>query len=100
VKVQKRQPSQTPREKLCATCGRPFLLEPDQKFFDCPRCYKKAHPVHKPSRQGTTQVLIQITCLECGTIEYLDFAPPDPSASLCRACYTKLKREPRPPARH
>lgn len=67
-------------------------LGPDEKFYLCPDCYqkvfvKKAHP--KDAR-----VLIQIACVECGAREYLDFQPPDPTAALCRVCFSKRRREP------
>lgn len=103
VLVQKRVASQAPslREKLCATCGKPFQLEPEQKFFICPDCYRKAQPPAKKSpRRGEAQVLIQIRCMECGTVEYLDFVPPDPAAVYCRACFAKHRREPRPNGTH
>ncbi len=93
VRVEKRA-AQDPalREKICATCGRPFRLTPEQKFYDCPDCYRKCHPLHKPRRKGPAGLLIQIRCVECGTEEYLDFAPPDPKEALCRACFAKQRR--------
>ena len=95
VRVQKRDPSAPPepREKLCATCGKPFQLAPDQKFFVCPDCYRKSLPPHKSKRRGEAQVLVQIACAECGAKEFLSLAPPDPGAVLCRACFAKQKRE-------
>ena len=96
VMVQKRLTAQEPtlREKLCASCGRPFQLTPDQKFYLCPNCYKKSQPpVKKPSRKGEAQVLIQIHCAECGAEEYLDFVPADPKATYCRACFAKRRRD-------
>jgi len=95
VRVQKRDPSATSelREKLCATCGKPFKLTPDQKFFACPDCYKKSLPPHKSKKRGEAQVLVQIECSECGTKEFLSFAPTDPKAVLCRTCFSKQKRE-------
>jgi len=96
VMVQKRVANAEPtqREKLCATCGKPFLLTPDQKFYLCPNCYRKAQPPPKRSpRKGEAQVLIQIHCAECGVVEYLDFVPSDPSATYCRACFAKRRRE-------
>jgi hypothetical protein len=33
--------------------------------------------VRKPARKSDAQILTQITCMECGTVEYLDFVPPD-----------------------
>jgi CxxC-x17-CxxC domain-containing protein len=93
--VQKRDPSAPPepREKLCATCGKPFQLAPDQKFFVCPDCYRKSLPPHKSKRRGEAQVLVQIACAQCGAKEFLNFAPTDPGAVLCRACFAKRKRE-------
>lgn len=94
VRIEKRTAQEpTQREKLCATCGRPFRLTPEQKFYDCPDCYRKSHPVHKPRRKGSAGILIQIECVACGTREYLDFAPPDPKEALCRACFARQKRE-------
>ncbi len=95
VKVQKRDPQAIPvlREKICATCHKPFALEADQKFYDCPSCYRKAHPQHKPKRRGRAQILVQIECVECGAREFLDFAPPDSKTALCRECFSKKKRE-------
>jgi len=96
VMVQKRAANTEPtlREKLCATCGRPFQLTPDQKYYLCPNCYRKAQPpVKKTTRKGEAQVLIQIHCVECGTEEYLDFVPSDPSATYCRACFSRRRRE-------
>lgn len=96
VMVQKRVANPEPalREKLCATCGKPFQLTPDQKYFICPDCYRKTQaPVRKTVRRGDAQVLIQIRCVECGAEEYLDFVPSDPNATYCRACFSKRKRE-------
>ncbi|MCE1229071.1 MAG: hypothetical protein LWX11_06255 [Firmicutes bacterium] len=94
VRVQKRDASAAPalREKLCATCGRPFQLQPDQKFFDCPRCHQKHHP-QKPRRRGEAQVLVAITCAKCGVQEYVNFTPVDASTALCRTCFAQQKRE-------
>lgn len=101
VRVQKRTtPTPGLREKLCATCGKPFKLTPDQKFYDCPDCYRRTHPLRKPQRRGDATILIQIECTACGTREWLDFAPPDPKASLCRSCFAKLKREHRAASGH
>ena len=96
VMVQKRVPSPepTPREKLCATCGKPFHLAPEQKYYLCPNCYRKSQPPPKKStRKGEAQVLIQIHCAECGVEEYLDFVPSDPNATYCRACFSKRRRD-------
>ena len=95
VKVVKRtvkEPSNL-REKVCATCGRTFELTPDQKFFNCPHCYRKAQPVRKPARKSEAQILTQITCMECGTVEYLDFVPPDVHATYCHSCFSKKRQE-------
>lgn len=96
VMVQKRTPKAEPtlREKLCATCGRPFQLSPEEKFYLCPHCYRKSQPAPKKApRKGETQVLIQIHCVACGAEEYLDFVPSDPQATYCRACFAKRRRE-------
>jgi len=95
VKVQKRvvQEPRTTREKICATCGRPFEVEPDQKFFNCPHCYRKSLPPRKPARRNEAQILAQITCVECGAVEYLDFVPPDVHATYCHACFAKRRQE-------
>jgi protein-arginine kinase activator protein McsA len=95
VKVQKRvvkEPSNL-REKVCSTCGQTFELTPDQKFFNCPHCYRKAQPVRKQVRKSEAQILTQITCVECGTVEYLDFVPPDVHATYCHACFSKRRQE-------
>jgi len=95
VKVQKRvvkEPSNL-REKVCSTCGQTFELTPDQKFFNCPHCYRKAQPVRKPVRKSEAQILTQITCVECGTVEYLDFVPPDVHATYCHSCFSKRRQE-------
>jgi RNase P subunit RPR2 len=95
VKIQKREvkPVVATREKICATCGRAFRLSPDEKFFNCPHCYKKSQPVRKAPRKNEAQILTQITCLECGTQEYVDFVPSDPATALCAACFSVKKRE-------
>ncbi|BDU71353.1 hypothetical protein [Mesoterricola silvestris] len=95
VKIQKREakPAVTTREKVCATCGRTFRLSPDEKFFNCPHCYKKTLPARKPARKNEAQILTQITCVECGTQEYVDFVPTDPAAAFCASCFSRRKRE-------
>lgn len=96
VKVQKREPAApvTTREKICATCGRPFRLAPDEKFFNCPACHKKANPVRRDKRRPKdAQILTQITCVACGTQAYVDFVPSDPAAALCTACFSSRRRE-------
>lgn len=95
VKVQKRELKEPDnrREKVCATCGGSFQVTPDQKFFNCPNCYKKTQPVRKVPRKSEAQILTQITCMECGTVEYLDFVPTDVNATYCHACFSKKKQE-------
>lgn len=95
VKIQKREvKAPNPmREKVCATCGRTFELTPDQKFYNCPYCYRKTQPVRKPARRSEAQILAQITCVECGAVEYLDFVPPDRHATYCHACFAKRRQE-------
>ncbi|MBP1626543.1 MAG: hypothetical protein H6Q00_1018 [Holophagaceae bacterium] len=103
VLVQKHKPAPASdiREKLCATCGKPFPLSGDQKFYDCPACYRKNHPVQKPQRKTGTQILIQIQCTACGATDVLDYMPPDPKQALCRGCYAEQKkREPKPQLKH
>ncbi len=92
VKREVKEPSNL-REKVCATCGRTFELTPDQKFFNCPHCYRKTQPVRKPARKSEAQILTQITCMECGTVEYLDFVPTDVHATYCHSCFTKRRQE-------
>lgn len=95
VRVQKRDNTAAPalREKLCATCGKPFKVQPDEKFFDCPACYRKNQGPRKVKNRNEAQVLVQITCAACGTVEFLGFAPTDPATALCRACFSAQKRE-------
>ena len=95
VKIQKREVKEASnlREKVCASCGQTFELTPDQKFFNCPNCYRKAQPVRKPARKSEAQILTQITCVECGTVEYLDFVPPDVHATYCHACFSKRRQD-------
>ncbi|WP_306597705.1 hypothetical protein [Geothrix sp. 21YS21S-2] len=95
VKIQKREakPTVTTREKVCATCGRTFRLSPEEKFFNCPHCYKKTQPVRKAVRKNEAQILTQIICVECGTKEYVDFVPTDPAAAFCASCFSRRKRE-------
>jgi len=95
VKVQKREVKVPDgrREKICATCGQTFTLAADEKFFNCPNCYRKTQPVRKAPRKSDAQILTQITCLECGTVEYLDFVPTDVNATYCHSCFSKRKQE-------
>ncbi|MCL1894411.1 MAG: hypothetical protein FWG02_09285 [Holophagaceae bacterium] len=95
IKVVK--PSQRPkrdvREKACATCGRVFSLEPEQKFFDCPACYKKKVVEQRPKKNTRTTVLTKIQCFSCGASEFVRFVPEDPKSVLCRPCFAKRARE-------
>jgi len=94
VLVQKHKPTSLGvREKLCATCGKPFTLTPEEKFFDCPACHKKANPVHKSPKKAGAQILIQIKCVGCGNQDFLEFIPPNPKQAYCRTCFSKQKRE-------
>lgn len=95
VRVQKRDNTAAPtlREKLCATCGKPFKLQPDEKFFDCPTCYRKNQAPRKTTKRGEARVLVQIKCSACGITEFLNFAPTDPATALCRTCFSAQKRE-------
>ena len=95
VRVQKREvmPPIATREKICATCGRTFRLTPEEKYFNCPHCHKKTQPVRKAVRKNEAQILTQITCVECGTLEYVDFVPTDAAAALCAECFSRRKRE-------
>lgn len=100
VRVQKREvKAPALREKICATCGKPFQLEPGQKFFDCPACYRRKQLPQKPVRKSGARALVQIHCAQCGAEEYLEFVPQDPGTALCSACFAARKREPsgRPP---
>ena len=96
VKVQKRvlkQPDLN-REKLCASCGQPFTVTPDQKFFMCAECYRKSQPSpRKAPRKSDAQILTQITCMVCGAVEYLDFVPTDVNATYCHSCFSKKRQE-------
>jgi CxxC-x17-CxxC domain-containing protein len=95
VKIVKREVKEASnlREKVCATCGRTFELTPDQKFFNCPHCHRKSQPIRKPARKSDAQILTQITCMECGTVEYLDFVPTDVNATYCNSCFSKRRQE-------
>ena len=95
AKVQKRAPKPTvaTREKICATCGRTFQLAPEEKFFNCPACHRKAQPPRKAPRKGDARILTQITCQACGAQEYVAFVPADPGAALCSACFSVRRRE-------
>ena len=95
VKIVKREVKEAInlREKVCATCGKTFELTPDQKFFNCPHCHRRSQPVRKPARKSEAQILTQITCIECGAVEYLDFVPTDVHATYCNSCFSKRRQE-------
>ncbi|MBI4911760.1 MAG: hypothetical protein HY823_03400 [Acidobacteria bacterium] len=93
--MQKRQ-AQVPsglRTKTCDKCGRTFELEPEQKFFLCRDCYEESQRRQHPRKARGTSILTLIRCAQCGGEEYLDFLPADPAEALCKACFTKRKRE-------
>ncbi len=90
----------TLREKTCSTCGAGFTLTPDQKFFLCPECYAQEYRRNAKARSSGTQVLTHITCVACGTSEYLSFVPQDASQALCKACFGRQRREQKPDRRH
>ena len=103
VRLQKPTPRTeipTLREKICATCGAGFTVTPDQKFFLCPECYAKEYRRTAKTRSAGTQVLTHITCVACGTSEYLSFVPQDASLALCKACFGRQKREQKSDRRH
>jgi CxxC-x17-CxxC domain-containing protein len=81
------------REKCCATCGKPFALEPDQKFFDCPACYQKKISSQKPRKRSETKVLTQIRCASCGVAEFVGFVPDDLTNVLCGACFKQAREQ-------
>ncbi|HJW33245.1 MAG TPA: hypothetical protein VJ505_07775 [Holophagaceae bacterium] len=97
ARLVKRAPTQPPkptdpREKACAKCGGAFTVLPGEKFFLCPSCYRRSFQ----SKRGKleTKVLTQITCVACGTREYLPFLPEDPANALCQACFRVRRAEP------
>ena len=103
VKLQKPTPHVAApglREKPCSSCGVTFKLTPDQKFFLCPECYARESRRHTRAHSQGTQVLTQITCVECGTKEYLSFVPQEPAQALCNACFGRRKREQIPNTNH
>lgn len=85
---------EAPRDKACAKCGRTFQVQPGEKYFLCPACYRRAY--HGRRGRAETQVLTQITCADCGKTEYLPFLPEDPSKALCQACFRTHRPEPSP----
>ena len=95
VQVQKRQ-TQAPtglRTKSCDRCGRTFQLAPEEKFFLCRDCYDSDLKRQQAKRKRGTTILSLIHCAECGAEEYLDFLPSDPAEALCRACFSRKRRE-------
>ena len=95
IKIEKPSPHRKKgeREKCCATCGKPFTLEPDKKFFDCPACYQKKSSAQKAKKRSETKVINQIQCASCGMIEFIGFVPDDPTSVLCKRCFTNRVRE-------
>ncbi|MDR0498798.1 MAG: hypothetical protein LBH03_03555 [Holophagales bacterium] len=81
------------REKCCATCGKPFALEPGQKFFDCPACYQKKLSKQKPRKLSTTRVLTRIHCASCGEVEFVSFVPDDSTTVLCSTCFKQVREQ-------
>lgn len=105
VKLTKRTPvappdPTAPREKACADCGRTFRVEPGQKFFLCPDCYRRSYTYRRKGGKDTARILTHITCAQCGASEYLPFLPEDPAKALCRACFAKQPSEPKAAPRH
>lgn len=101
VKVQKRADRPAPdgsREKACSECQRLFTLQPGDKYFLCPDCYRKTLTPKRPIKGA--RILTHITCAACGTQEYVTFVPTDPASALCAACHLKQKREQKMQSRH
>lgn len=93
VRLTKRSTTADPRrEKLCAQCGKGFIVEPGQKFYLCPSCYQRNFKPKRKKAEGT-QVLTQITCALCGKREFLPFLPEDPAKALCQACFRARRAE-------
>lgn len=105
VRLTKRAPVQppdpkAPREKICAECAMRFVVEPGQKFFLCPDCYRRSFTYKRKGGKEAARILTHITCAGCGAQEYLPFVPEDPAKALCRTCYAKARPEPKGPSRH
>jgi len=102
VRVEKpiARPKKDVRQKCCATCGRPFSLEPGQRFFDCPGCYQKKKSQQKPQKNSETRVLTQIQCASCGIMDFVGFVPDDPASVLCGVCFAKRAREQKSKKQH
>ena len=101
VKVQKRVDRPAPdgsREKACSECQRLFTLQPGDKYYLCPDCYRKTL-TPKRSIKGA-RILTHIKCASCGTEEYVTFVPTDRTTALCGACHLKQKREQKMESRH
>jgi hypothetical protein len=95
VRIEKpsKAPKRTGREKCCATCDRPFTLQPGEKYFDCPTCYEKKAAAQKNKKYSSTRVLTQICCVQCGATEFVGFVPDDLSNVLCGSCFSEKVRE-------
>lgn len=101
VKIQKRADRPPPdgsREKACSECQRLFTLQPGDKYYLCPDCYRKTLTPKRPIKGA--RILTHIKCAACGTEEYVTFVPTDLAAALCGACHSKQKREQKFPSRH
>jgi len=98
VPVAPPEPS-APRDKICAECGIKFHLESGKKFFLCPDCYRRSFARQRGGKDGA-RILTHITCVRCGTQEYLPFVPEDPAKALCRACFAAERPEPKRPSKH
>jgi CxxC-x17-CxxC domain-containing protein len=90
----------TVREKLCAQCSRSFRVEPEQKFYLCPDCYRRNFVQKREKGRSETRILTHITCSSCGTQEYLPFVPDDREKALCRACFKAQKPEQKRSSEH
>ena len=68
VKVQKRADRPAPdgsREKACSECQRMFTLQPGDKYYLCPDCYRKTLTPKRPVKGA--RILTHIKCAACGT---------------------------------
>lgn len=89
-----------PREKICSECGVHFRVESGQKFYLCPDCYRRSFVYKRKGGKDAARILTHIVCAACGAQEYLPFTPEDPATALCRACFAKVRPEPKPSPRH
>ena len=101
VKVQKRVDRPAPdgsREKACSECQRLFTLQPGDKYYLCPDCYRKTLTPKRPIKGA--RILTHIKCASCGAEEYVTFVPTDRATALCGACHLRQKREQKMESRH